>query len=91
MNFNIQKAVEYYYRQLEIGTSDIQEIYGCSKAKAVELKKQVRKYQVESEIMFMDSRKVSTKLAFQCWKLDIKELESNYRKLLSLELLSNNK
>ena len=42
MQFNIAKAVECYYGQLEIGTSDIQEIYGCGKNKAVELKKKVQ-------------------------------------------------
>ncbi len=87
MQFNIAKAVECYYGQLEIGTSDIQEIYGCGKNKAVELKKKVQEYQIENDITFMDSRKVSTKAAFRCWNINIRELTHNYKKLVSLNLI----
>lgn len=87
MKFNIAKAVECYYGQMEIGISEIREIYCCGTNKAIQLKKQVQKYQVENDIMFIDSRKVSTKAAFKCWNINIREITHNYKKLLSLGLL----
>lgn len=89
MQLNVAKAVEYYYGTLEIGTSDIQVIFNCSKAKAVELKKIARAAQVESELMFMDTRKVSTKIAYKSWGINIREITHNYGKMVKLGLINN--
>jgi hypothetical protein len=92
VNFNIEAALEMYYSQNELNSSDIMRIFGCSRSKAESLKKEVRievaKIEDKSKrpIIFSPAS-VNTEFSFVVWGLDIAELENKYKKLQGFKRL----
>ena len=83
-NLAISKAVEIYYRHIEIGTADICDIFNCGRNKALRLKI-VRDEMVKLDKVPFNANHVNTEIAFKVWSLDIKDLERRLRKIQKLE------
>lgn len=82
---NIEAALRAYYEKEAIGNKDIAEIFGnMSSSTVAEMKKAVRAVELERGVPIFQSRYVHTETAFEVWKIDIKTLETKYKKALSL-------
>ena len=80
---NIKAALCSYYEKEAIGNKDIVEIFGnMSSATIAEMKRAVRKAELEKGLPIFQSRYVHTETAFEVWQINIKSLEAKYRKSL---------
>lgn len=82
---DIEKAVLLYYSKLEIGTSDICKLFDCSRGTGLKIKNKVRAEMAKMDKQPFLPHHVSTKIAFQVWGLDIKDLEARLKKLRRLD------
>ena len=82
---NIENAILIYYKNIELRSKDIRELFHVSSANAVRLKKIARNYILENSIPIWNANMVNTKAAYTAWGLDIKELEYRYKKLKELQ------
>ena len=69
-------AVRLWYEQVEIGTQDICEIFGCSSGTAVKLKRRAREQMDLDDVPGFNSRTVNVVCAYKSWGLDVKRLEA---------------
>ena len=84
---NAEAAIRAYYGNGYIGTAEVKAIFGdMSDATACNYKRYVKDEERAREIPEVVPHHVSTKIAFEVWKIDIKELERNRQKLRSLGL-----
>lgn len=72
---NIDTAVTLYYSRTEIGTSDIQTIFGCGASKAQQLKRVAREAQDADNVPFYNAHAVNVEVAYKTWGLDVKRME----------------
>ncbi len=81
--FNIEAAIELYYSQNELSSSDIQRIFGCSPSYVVTLKRKVKDKMAEEKAhpVVFEAKNVNCEYAFYAWGLDIGELVEKYKKL----------
>jgi len=68
---NLKKAVEMYYSKPEITTSDIIDLWSCSRATARKLKLEALDKMVENNEICLMSNTVLTKTAFEAWGINI--------------------
>ena len=61
-------------------------MFGVGNATATEMKKPVRRKQVEENVMVLDKNCVNTELAFKMWGIDIEDIERRVKKLEKLGL-----
>lgn len=84
---SIGKAIEIYYRCIELRSSDVKELFGkISGASVVKLKGAAREKQAEMQIPIWNAGRVNTQAAYAAWGLDIKDLEQRYAKLKKMGL-----
>ncbi len=69
-------AVRLWYEQIEIGTSDICGIFGCSKGTAAKLKRRAWEQMNMDSVMSYNSRSVNVISAYKSWGIDAKRLEN---------------
>lgn len=72
---SIETAVQIYYTFPELGTDEVIQLFGCSKATATRLKKRARDRQIREGIITFSDANVNTKTAYKEWGLDIADLE----------------
>lgn len=85
---DIKKAIEIYYKWIEIGNQQIMELFGkMSRARLVRLKKLAQAKMIETETICWNATCVNTKAAYAAWGLDISDLEARYKKLRQLNLV----
>lgn len=82
---NILKVIKTYYGKLELGTSDIAELFNIGKNKALRLKRAVQEYMIANELPIINANYVDTEEAFKVWGIDINKLEKRYEKLKKYE------
>lgn len=87
---NVKEAVKIYYSKIEIGSSEIKQIFSVSSTTATKLKKAVKVQMAMENKKPMFSGNVLVKTAFDVWGLDIKELERMYNKSIALGLEETN-
>ncbi len=83
---NVKEAVKIYYSKIEIGSSEIKQIFSVGSTTAGKLKKPVKERMALENKKPMSSGNVLTKTAFEVWGLDIRELERMYNKSVALGL-----
>ena len=79
-------AVEVFYGSPELGTQEIMKLFGCSRSAAQKLKRIVQNEQEKQEILTFSKNAVNTRLAYQVWGLDIKDLEQRFNKYHNYKL-----
>ena len=82
---DIQTAVDIYYKHSELGTSEITQLFDCSKSTATRLKNMVKAVQKEEGVMTLSDTTVNTKCAYKAWHINIGDLERRlirYKKIL---------
>lgn len=82
---DISQAVSIYYSKLEIGTTDIKNLFSCSKSTALKLKNEVFEEMAKRGKRCFVPHHVGTKIAFEVWGFDIVELEKMLRKIKQYE------
>lgn len=82
---DIQTALEMYYGTIEIGTAEIKQLFGISSTTATLRKKQVLEVMADRNIKPWRSGFINTKLAFEVWGIDPKELELRAAKLKEIK------
>lgn len=87
---NVKEAVKIYYSNIEIGTSEIKQIFSVGSTTAGRLKKAVKEQMAMENKKSMFSGNILTKTAYQVWGLDIGELERMYNKSVALGLEETN-
>ncbi len=84
---DVNAVLKAYYGNGYIGNKEIKEIFGTTASSTVwKLKKAVREEEKKREIPTVVPRQVSVRVAFDVWKIDVKEIERNRRKLIELNL-----
>lgn len=84
---DLKKAIEIYYKWIEIGNQQIMNLFGkMSRARLVRLKKLAQAKMIEGDIPCWNANCVNTKAAYAAWGLDINDLEDRYKKLKKLNL-----
>lgn len=84
---DIDYALRVYYGNGYINNKDIKTIFDVkSDASVSKLKKMVRAEEIKRGQPVVIPKHISVKIAFEVWGIDIKELESNRRKLIALNL-----
>lgn len=86
-NPNIETAIAIYYSKLEIGTSDICDIFNCGRNTGLKLKNKARAEMALQNKKPFVANHVSTKIAFQSWGIDIADLEQRLKKMRQLGIL----
>lgn len=81
---NIEQAITLYYTKLEIGTTDICDIFNCSRGTGLKLKNAVRAEMAKQGKSPFVPHHVSTRIAFEVWGLDVAELETRLKKIRQL-------
>ena len=84
---DIRDCLRIYYSCTEIGNPEIKRLFGVSDSKAWELKRPVKRAQVEKGILVIDKSCVNTQLAFDVWGIDVNDIERRIKKLEKLGLL----
>lgn len=69
-------AVRLYYEQIEIGTPEICNVFGCCKATATKLKHRAREQMDLDGVMSYNTRNVNVISAYKSWGIDVKRLEN---------------
>lgn len=86
---NIEAALRAYYEKEAIGNKDMVEIFGAtSSATLSEMKKAVRDVELEKGVPIFRAKCVNTETAFEVWQINVKTLETKYRKAQSLRDLN---
>ena len=83
---DLKTCLKIYYTCPELGSAEIKELFGVGNAMATEMKKPVRRKQVEENVMVLDKNCVNTELAFKMWGIDIEDIERRVKKLEKLGL-----
>lgn len=83
---DIATALEIYYSYSEIGNAEIRRLFGkLSNSTVVKLKRLAQEKMVELEKPVYNALSVNTEVAYEVWGLDIKKMETNYKKLMRLK------
>ena len=86
---DLKTAIEIFYSHIELRNKDITKLFGkVGNAKIAAMKKNVHDKMREDNVVSWDASAVNTRVAFQVWGLDIKDLEERYKKLQELNLHS---
>lgn len=72
---SIPVAVRIYWNDLELGTNDIRNLFGCSARVARGYKEAARELQEERGVKSWHPDRVETRTAYEAWGLDINDLE----------------
>ena len=84
---SLEKALEVYYKQPEIGNREIEILFGKhSSATVCKLKNAVKAEMLERNICSYGSNKINTMVAFEVWHIDVGDLEKRREKLKKLNL-----
>jgi len=84
---SIDVALCIYYRNPEIGTAEMLELFARkSKSTINRLKKIARTQMLEDDIYTHGMYKLNTKSAYRAWGLDVEDLETRRNKLIELGL-----
>ena len=83
----VSTAIELFYSQTELGNAEIELLFNKpSTATISRLKNKARKKMIELDIPSWNANRVNTKAAYEAWGLDIKDLETLYRKMQELNI-----
>ena len=88
---DIGKAVQLYYRLIDLSAADIMELFGCSRSTANKLKKAAKQAETEQGVQAIDAERAMTENAYKVWGLDIDDLERRLKKLARLDLTETRK
>ena len=84
---SIDTALFIYYRNPEIGTKEMTELFTRhSKSTINRLKKLVYKQMLKDDVCVHGMYKLNTKSAYKAWGIDVADLENRRNKLLELAL-----
>ena len=84
---SLETAIRLYYENLELGNTEIKELFRVASGKKILTLKQMAKERMEQkEVAQWDALRVNTKTAYEAWGLDINDLERRYNKLQKLGL-----
>lgn len=83
---SIEKTVEIYYKHVELGTEEIRELFGCSRAMACKYRGIVREYVAKNCDFEIDSLLVPTEDAYKAWGINITDYEKRLTKLQKFNL-----
>ena len=72
---SIETAVQIYYTFPELGTDEVIQLFGCSRATATRMKKRARERQIREGVITFSDANINTKIAYKEWGLDIADLE----------------
>ena len=78
---SVQKAIEIYYKNAELGPDEIKELFGCSNAVACKYRIMVREYVAKNCDFELDGLLVPTEEAYAAWGIDIASYERRFAKL----------
>lgn len=84
---SLETAIRLYYENLELGNTEIKELFRVASGKKILTLKQMAKERMEEQdIPLWNALRVNTKTAYEAWGLDINDLERRYNKLQKLGL-----
>ncbi len=84
---DIDTALRIYYTYPEIGNKEIKELFGELGGSTISnYKKAVRKVQAERGVLTAQRNTVNTEVAYEVWRIDVKDLEQRREKLIRLGL-----
>lgn len=83
---NIEKAILYYYKNIEIGNAEIMMIFNVSNGTAVKKKQEVQKEMAKQGKRSFYPHSVNTKFAYELWGIDINHYEYVHKHLKSLDI-----
>mgnify|MGYP003253963761 CR=1 FL=1 len=84
---SLETAIRLYYEKIELGNTEIKELFRVASGKKVLTLKQIAKERMEQkEVAQWNALRVNTKTAYEAWGLDIDDLERRYNKLQKLGL-----
>lgn len=82
---DVVKALQTYNKYTELGTKEIQELFGdVSRCTATKLKNQVKDAMAKEGIKSFYPNTVNTRIAYEVWGLDVKDLENRMKELIRL-------
>lgn len=85
---DIETAVRIYYERIELGNSEIMELFPtASRSTARKLKDLARIKMTEEGMPSFNPLSVNTRVAYIVWGLDIDDLERRLKKLRGLKLI----
>lgn len=85
---SIDTALRIYYSCPEIGNSEMRELFGSiGNSTAAKYKEAVKQEQVNQNVKTMQYHTVNTRVAYEVWGIDVKDLEERRRKLKRLGLV----
>ena len=85
---DIETAVRLYYEKIEMGNSEIMELFPtASRSTAKKLKGLAREKMIEQDMPSFNPLSVNTRVAYVVWGLDIDDLERRLKKLRGLKLM----
>ena len=84
----IDVALRIYYEHPEIGNKEIDELFGkCSSSTRVRMKNAVLEEMANQGVPQWHGNRVNTRIAYEVWGIDVKDLEYRRKKLKQLGLL----
>ena len=84
---SIEAALSVYYNYSELGNKELIALFGRRSANTVaRLKRLVKDEMSTRDIISYGANKVNTKVAFEIWGIDIRELEKRMKKIRELDL-----
>lgn len=87
---SIETAIRIYYQRIELSNNDIREIFGkLGSATIAKLKRKAREVMQENNRPVWNAQYINTEDAYTAWGLDIKDLERRWRKIRSMEPITN--
>ena len=79
---SIPVAIEVYYSNNDIGTKELQQLFGTMSCTTIQrLKRLVREKMEEKGVMRYNNYTVNTEVAYEVFGLDIASLERKYAKM----------
>lgn len=81
---DVVKALHTYNKYTELGTKEVEELFGVRRNKAINLKKQVQEVMAKEGIKSFYPNTVNTRIAYEVWGLDVKDLENRMKELIRL-------
>lgn len=89
---DVRTALKLYYEKPELNNDDIMQLFGVSRGRATQMKKNVQQKMREEDVKtYMIPYSVNTEVAFRCWGIDIADYEKRLKKLQSLKLEEDQK
>lgn len=86
---SVEDAIRLYYEKNELSSSDIKMLFDVhSSATIAKLKNLAREKMAAENIPVWDSRNVNTAKAYECWGLQIENLEHRLKKLKELQSMT---